>query len=122
MLKKIICIIMCTILFCSLSFPSIAAEEINNVSAYAENENLRLNMSGAGSVSSGNLTIYYPSGQVGFIHVISGGASVMVIEANGSGIHSGSHGLSAKVYDLSYIYMDGSTPNTLATGKLVITP
>lgn len=121
MLKKTICIIMCAILFCALSIPSFAAEEINDVSVYSENENLRLGMSGSGSVSSGSMTIYYPSGYVGFIQVLSGGAAVMVIEANGSGIYSGSHALLAKVYDLSYIYMVGSTPYTLATGKLTIT-
>ena len=123
MLKKIICIIMCAILFCSLSIhSSAAAEGINDVSVYAENENLRLSMSGSGSVSSGSMTIYYPAGQVGYLQVISGGASVMEIEANGSGIYSGSHGLSTKVYDLSYIYMVGTIPHTLATGKLTITP
>lgn len=121
-LKQILAVLICTVFLGGLYTPSYAADCDVDEPPVEQVDFLRASMSGSGSISSGNMSIYYPPGYPGYIQVLSGGANVITpIYTDGSGYYTGPcGGLSAKTYDLSYVYMSGTVPYTLATGKLVI--
>jgi hypothetical protein len=78
-------------------------------------------MSGSGSVSTSQMTIYYPPGMVGTIQITVNGVAVSTVNADGSGCYQGGIGtLTARSYGLALVAMVGSTPTIVAAGSMII--
>lgn len=126
LIRRIVLLCLAATLVCSLSGISAFAIECNTDSVVQkteedQNTNRVTRMSGAGSVSTGQMSIYYPAGSIGYISIVLYGATVMTVSADGTGTYTGSIGaLTARNYGLTLIVMTGSTPTVAAEGTLVI--
>lgn len=96
--------------------------EFGRIEAEEDNETNRASvMSGTGLVSSGQMTIYYPAGSIGYINILKNGTTVMTVDVNGTGTYTGPLGmLTAGWYSLSLIVMDGTIPVTAAQGTMAV--